>query len=231
MVDIFDKILIHFSMKSVRTLRLLSLLGFLLLIAPFYDQCNGRGMKKAEAPAEEVMVDTIAIELPTVKNNNSIEQNPIAKDSVVDVETIETPFYQKAYELIDDENNQNAFELANVSSVYFEGSFAEFKEELSKDFKKHKYDGLSLFVRSFSFVFIVFITFSILILSLLKRVKWVYKLSFLNIFLILLTLICILFFDDLFETYKQIKWGYYAFTLVQIGIFHTSKSQISTSKL
>jgi hypothetical protein len=95
-------------------------------------------MKKAEAPAEEVMVDTIAIEAPTVKNNNSIEQNPIAKDSVVDVETIETPFYQKAYELIDDENNQNAFELATVSSVYFEGSFAEFKEELSKDFKTHK---------------------------------------------------------------------------------------------
>ncbi|WP_396185148.1 hypothetical protein [Flavobacterium sp.] len=217
-------------MKSIRTLRLLSLLGFLLLMAPFYDQCNGHGMKKAEAPTKELMVDTTAIESLTVKNNNSIERNPIAKDSIVDLKTIETPLYVKAYEFIDVESNQNAFELANMSSIYFEGSFAEFKEELSKDFKKHKYDGLSLFIRSFSFVFIMFITFSILILSFTKRIKWVYKLSIANLSLILITLICILFFDDLFETYKQIKWGYYAFTLVQLGIFYTSKYQITSSK-
>ena len=217
-------------MKSIRTLRLLSLLGFLLLMAPFYDQCNGHGMKKAEAPTKELMVDTTAIESLTVKNNNSIERNPIAKDSIVDLKTIETPIYVKAYEFIDVESNQNAFELANMSSIYFEGSFAEFKEELSKDFKKHKYDGLSLFIRSFSFVFIMFITFSILILSFTKRIKWVYKLSIANLSLILITLICILFFDDLFETYKQIKWGYYAFTLVQLGIFYTSKYQITSSK-
>ena len=217
-------------MKSIRILRLLSLLGFLLLMAPFYDQCNGHGMKKAEVPTEEVMVDTIAIESLTFKNNNSIERNPIAKDSIVDLKTIETPLYVKAYEFIDVESNQNAFELANMSSIYFEGSFAEFKEELSKDFKKHKYDGLSLFIRSFSFVFIMFITFSILILSFTKRIKWVYKLSIANLSLILITLICILFFDDLFETYKQIKWGYYAFTLVQLGIFYTSKYQITSSK-
>ena len=141
-------------MKSIRTLRLLSLLGFLLLMAPFYDQCNGHGMKKAEAPTKELMVDTTAIESLTVKNNNSIERNPIAKDSIVDLKTIETPLYVKAYEFIDVESNQNAFELANMSSIYFEGSFAEFKEELSKDFKKHKYDGLSLFIRSFSFFFV-----------------------------------------------------------------------------
>jgi hypothetical protein len=217
-------------MKSIRILRLLSLLGFLLLMAPFYDQCNGHGMKKAEAPTKELMVDTTAIESLTVKNNNSIERNPIAKDSIVDLKTIETPLYVKAYEFIDVESNQNAFELANMSSIYFEGSFAEFKEELSKDFKKHKYDGLSLFIRSFSFVFIMFITFSILILSFTKRIKWVYKLSIVNLSLILITLICILFFDDLFETYKQIKWGYYAFTLVQLGIFYTSKYQITSSK-
>ena len=212
-------------MKSNHSLRLSSLLGFLLLMTPFYDQCNGRGMKKAEPAAEEVMIDTTAVESPTVKNNIPIVEDNIVKDSIVTVEKIEIPFYQKAYEFIDYENNQNAFELANMSTVYFEGSFAEFKEELSKDFKKHKYDGLSLFVRSFSFVFIVFITFSILILSFSKKIKWVLKLSIVNLSLILITLICILFFDDLFETYKQIKWGYYAFTLVQIGIFYTSKFQ------
>lgn len=217
-------------MKSIHSLRLLSLLVFLLLIAPFYDQCNGHGMKKAEPARAELMADTTAVETSTVKNNNPIVANNIVKDSIITVEKSEIPFYQKAYEFIDDENNQNAFELANMSTVYFEGSFAEFKEELSKDFKKHKYDGLSLFVRSFSFVFIVFITFSILILSFSKRIKWVLKLSIVNLSLISITLICILFFDDLFETYKQIKWGYYAFILVQLGIFYTSKIQISNPK-
>ncbi|POY38644.1 hypothetical protein C3L50_10905 [Flavobacterium alvei] len=117
-----------------------------------------------------------------------------------------------------------------MSRAYFEGSYAEFRKEVIKDFKKHKYDGLSLFIRSFSFVFIVLISFSILILSFIKRIKWVYKLSIVNISLILITLICILFFDSLFETYEQIKWGYYAFTLVQIGIYYTSKVQIAKVK-
>jgi hypothetical protein len=48
-------------MKSIYSLRLLSLLGFLLLIAPFYDMCNGHGMKKAEAAAETPMPDTTAV--------------------------------------------------------------------------------------------------------------------------------------------------------------------------
>jgi len=229
-------------MKSIRSLRLLSLLGFLLLIAPFYDQCNGRGMKKVEATAEDVMVDTTAVAIdttavvtPTVKNNTPLlaeNEAIIFEDSIAETKKYETPFYQKVYEFVDDEDNQNAFELADVSRGYFEGSFAEFKEELIKDFKKHKYDGLSLFIRSFSFVFIVLISFSILILSFTKRIKWVYKLSIVNLSFILITLICILFFDSLFETYKQIKWGYYAFSLVQIGIFYSSKINLqSESKI
>jgi hypothetical protein len=227
-------------MKSVRTLRLLSLLGFLLLIAPFYDQCNGHGMKKVLPAAEEVMIDTTAVvidttavDTPSIKNNTPVfvTNDPIInKDSIAEIKRKEIPFYFKAYEFIDDYSNENAFELANISRAYFEGSFVEFIKELIKDFKKHKYDGISLFIRSFSFVFIVLISFSILILSLLKRIKWVYKLSIVNITLIVITLICILFFDSLFTTYKQIKWGYYAFTLVQIGIYYTSKIQISSSK-
>lgn len=222
-------------MKSIRTLHLLSLLGFLLLIAPFYDQCNGHGMKKVQTTPEEIMADTTAIEDSGAnKSNIPIQVKKkinIKKDSVSKNENNTPPFYQKVYELIDDENNQNAFELANMSREYFNITFQEFNKELFKNFKKHKYDDLSLLIRSFSFVFIVLISFSILILSLLKRVKWVCKLSFLNISLIVITLICILFFDSLFETYKQIKWGYYAFTLVQIGIYYASKLLIPKTKL
>ena len=105
-------------MKSIRALRLLSLLGFLLLMAPFYDQCNGRGMKKVEAKPEEVMVDTTAVDTPSVKNNAPVlltKEPIINKDSITEIKVYKTPFYVKAYEFIDDENNENAFELANMS--------------------------------------------------------------------------------------------------------------------
>jgi hypothetical protein len=65
-----------------------------------------------------------------------------------------------------------------------------------------------------------------LILSFSKRIKWVYKLSIANTSFLIITIICILFFDNLFESYKQIKWGYYAFTLVKIGIWYASKLRI-----
>ena len=220
-------------MKPVCVLRLSSLLGFLLMMAPFYDQCNGHGMKKAEPVVATTLIDTTAVETPSVKNNKPFlveKEQIINKDFTSKIKRKETPFYIKAYKFIDDENNQNAFELADMSRAYFEGSFAEFKEELSKDFKKHKYDGLSLFIRSFSFVFIVITSFFILILSFLGRIKGVYKLSSVNIFLIVITLICILFFDSLFETYKQIKWGYYAFITVQLAIYYTSKIKILDTK-
>lgn len=220
-------------MKSIRTLRLLSLLGFLLLMAPFYDQCNGHGMKKAEeAPAVEA-IDTTAVETSSVKNNTPIvveKETIVNNDTITEIKKEEIPFYQKAYEFVDEGETLNAIELAFVSRAYIEGSFAEFKKELVKDFKKDRYDGLFLFIRSFSFVFIVIISFSILISSIFTKIKWVYTLSISNIFLIVITLICILFFDHYFETYKQFKWGYYAFTLVQIGIYYSSKLQISKAK-
>jgi len=221
-------------MKSIRTLRLLSLLGFLLLMAPFYDQCNGHGWtKNVDAPAVEA-IDTTAVETSSVKNNTPIvveKESIINSDTITEIKKEDIPIYKKAYEFVDDVTNENAFELAIISSAYFEGSYAEFRKEVIKDFKKHKYDGLSLFIRSFSFVFIVLISFSILILSFLKRIKLVCKLSIVNLSFILITLICILFFDSLFETHKQIKWGYYAFTLVQIGIYYSSKLEISNPKM
>lgn len=212
-------------MKSIQSLRLLSLLGFLLLVAPFYTQCSGR----TEASADEVMIDTTAVEMPVIENDTLIVEDNTEKDSIIDVKIKEPSFYQKGYEFIDDDNNFNAFELAYVSKE-FNISSQEFKKELSKDFKK-TIDGLSLVIRSFSFVFIVLISFSILILSLLKKVKWINRLSIVNSILLLITIICILFFDPFFETYKQIKWGYYAFILVQVGIYFTSSLLISKPKL
>ena len=73
---------------------MLSLLGFLLLLAPFYDHCNGHGMKIAEANTE-ASIDTTTVETDSVK----IETTQINK---VDIDTLrnstsleKTPFYEK----------------------------------------------------------------------------------------------------------------------------------------
>jgi hypothetical protein len=42
-------------MKTTRTLRLLSLLGFLLLLAPFYDACDGRSLFK-KVPESDIVI-------------------------------------------------------------------------------------------------------------------------------------------------------------------------------
>ena len=43
-------------MKTTRTLRLLSLLGFLLLLAPFYDSCDGNYIHRVNADGTEIKV-------------------------------------------------------------------------------------------------------------------------------------------------------------------------------
>ena len=226
-------------MKSILSLRLLCLLGFLLLIAPFYDQCNGHGMRKVEegSPVEVIdttavvidttIVDTTVVETNAVKNNNSIEQNPIATDSVGEVETIDTPFYEKAYEFIDDEETLNAYEFAVNSLILFEGSFLELKKGVKKGIKENDYSGLFVYLTTLCFLFIILFSISMLILSFFNKVKLIRRFSKINLVLVFITIICILFFEPFFETYKQFKWGYYAFTLVQLGIFYTSKYQIT----
>lgn len=211
-------------MKSILSLRLLCLLGFLLLIAPFYESCG----KKALAPAEEVMVDTTAIELPAVKNNILILEEKeliINEDSIAEIKRNKTPFYQKAYELIDDEETLNAYEFAVNSLILFEGSFSEFK----KDIKKENYGMFIFHLRNFSFLFIVLFSIAILILSFFNRFKLIHKFSKIILVLLFITIICSIVIP-FFETYNQFKWGYYAFTFVQLGILYTSKLQISNSK-
>jgi hypothetical protein len=220
-------------MKSIRTLRLLSLLGFLLLIAPFYDMCNGHGMKKAEPAAESPMPDTTAVETPSIKNNTPIlvaKEPIIDKDSTAEIKRKEIPFYAKAYEFVDDAGTLNAYEFAVNSSCLFEGSFSELKKDIKEGIKENDYSGLFAYIRYICFLFIILFSFSIFVLSFFNRVKLICKFSKINLVLLFITIICTLLFDPFFESYKQIKWGYYAFTLVQIGIYYTSKLQISNPK-
>lgn len=194
-------------MASNRIVRVLSIFGFLLLMAPFYDSCNGRGFKK------EVAIE----EVPSIEADTIV----FANDTVSKV-----PFYQKGYDFIDDSKNENAFELAYISKVVFDDPFDKLIKDIKKEFSQRKFEIVFFIIRSFSFVLLVFFSLATLVLAQIKRYWWVWKLSLANLILIVITFCCIVFSDPLFETFRQIKWGYYVFTIVQILILYFSKKKL-----
>lgn len=89
-------------MKSTSLLRVMSLFGFLLLIAPFYDQCNEKGMKSKKAEEAE----TSAID---AKDSTQVQKTEVKEEINLNLE--KEPFLTRAYEFIDDEETQNTYEL------------------------------------------------------------------------------------------------------------------------
>ncbi|MFM9987659.1 hypothetical protein [Flavobacterium sp.] len=225
-------------MKSNSILRLLSLLGFLLLFAPFYDSCNGKGMKDTviEAPAAEEILplgetDTIADNKMLIENDTINSHIIIENDIISNVIMKEPSFYEKIYEFIDDEHNQNAFEMAYISidtiKTLFKNSLDKILMDCKEGIAKRDFSGLAFLVGFFCVLIIVLNTVVILVLSSIKRFKLIYK--FLNINLICSFIFLIsVFFLPFFETYTQVKWGYYAFITVQIWIYFISKPKKDT---
>lgn len=219
-------------MKSIRSLRVLSLLGFLLLIAPFYDHCNGHRMRKIEeVPVEAQATEELSVAIDTISKDKIIE----LKDTVNYAVVTEPSFFQKAYEFIDDEDSESAIEMAFLSADSFiESDFKNLKTNLIKDIKKDHCQGILLHFKFICFLFIVIFSFFMLLFSFTKKWRLIYNYSLINITLLLITITCIVFFDEFFEDIKQIKWGYYVFTIVQILIFVLSKrvyNRISFGKI
>jgi hypothetical protein len=228
-------------MKSHRILRLLSLLGFLLLFAPFYDACNGKGMKDAavEAPAIEEIAplaetDSISNDNALIVNDTINEGNILIKNDTINNEIIIEPtFFEKGYEFIDDRNSYNAFELAYISidliKGLFESSFDKISIECKEGIAKRDFSGLALIIGYFCFAIITITTFIILVLSGFKWFKPIYKLTLVNLVCILIFFVCVSFLP-FFETYSQIKWGYYAFAMSQILVLFLSRKLIKKSE-
>jgi hypothetical protein len=204
-------------MKTTRLLRVISLLGFLLLMAPFYDSCNGRGMKQADTNADAA-VDSTAVVTDSIAID-SIEIVKTEADTITSsVENYETPIWEKAYDIVDDDDSENAFEFSQMSiNSIMEFNFREFKKGIKKDGT----GGLFFVLKNFCFLLIVITTLLIVVLS-FKNNSRIHKFSKLNLILLLITIIC-LFLEGLFETISQIKWGYYAFIIINLLIFYYSK--------
>jgi hypothetical protein len=204
-------------MKTTKTLRWLSLLGFLLLMAPFYDSCNGQRMKQIDS-VDAQAADTTVVEVDTV-NIDTTEISKVQIDTVSNsVENYVSIFYQ-AYEFIDDDDSENAFEFAKVNiDDIVEFNFKVFK----KDLKDEGYKIIFFQLKNLCFSFIVLVTIIGLLFSFTKKTNWIYNLSITNLILLAITIICI-FLEGLFEDINQIKWGYYAFILTNQLLFYYSK--------
>lgn len=201
-------------MKTTKRLRLLSLLGFLLLMAPFYDSCNGQRMKQIDSVDAQA-----AVEVDTV-NIDTTEISKVQIDTVSNtVENYEPSIFYEAYEFIDDDDSENAFEFAKINiNAFFEFDYKEFKTELKKEGNKVFFFKL----KNLCFSFIVLVSIMILLFSFFKKINWIYKLSIANLVLLAITVICI-FLEGLFEDINQIKWGYYAFLATNMLLFYYSK--------
>jgi heme/copper-type cytochrome/quinol oxidase subunit 4 len=191
-------------MKTTKRLRLLSLLGFLLLLAPFYDSCENR-------------------KNGFVKSYDEYDANG---------KLIEKTFFQNIYNFVVDDLSLNGFQIASFSIYGVQDlTFQELKAEISKAFKQEEwYKDLGIVI-SFVFDIIIVISFALILLTFFDRTRLLNKLALTNTILIILTLLYIVFLENSFEHWRQIKWGYYAFIITNVFIFYYSKLALKRQNL
>ena len=183
-------------MKTTRTLRLLSLLGMLLLFAPFYDSCDDLLRKQS-----------IDEQGNPVKETKSVTEKMY--DAVVDEEAM------NAIEI-------TGLSLFMIQNATFEDCMYDIKKSLhTHDW----YRDLGVVI-SFVFDFIALFSIVILILSFTKKIVVLRKVALANTILITITWLYVILLEHSFEHWHQIKWGYYAFILNSILLYYYAKKAI-----
>lgn len=193
-------------------LRSISVLTFLLLVAPFYDHCNGQRMKmKEERRVEVVTFDSLALDSTRVNPVREQIQSSL-KTKSPDENLLETLFKE-----IDDPDSESAFEMAKLGTdfivmVFTDLDAGDWDEFLAQSFSK-KIGTIAFYSQLLAFVFIVPLCLLCAILSFTRFRKTHCRfLAALSIFIAIAVLS--LAFDRLLEDIRQIKWGYYVFVIL-----------------
>ncbi len=216
-------------MKSQTIIRFLSLFAVLLLMAPFYDSCNS---KKVEAEAVEVVEEAPLVEEEDVQITKDSIPAYTEDNAAAEIIIEEPSFLNKLYSYIDDDlDTYNAYEFAyQLHKIEIPSSFQEFNKEIRKPFAEGYQSILISIIIDLLFVFIIIGTYVSGFLSFMIKNSVLFKVVKFNIILVLLVVVLIPYFP-FFETYKQIKWGYYAFTFNQFLLFyylmHSNKNMLS----
>lgn len=170
-------------MKTNRLLRMLSLLGVLLLMAPFYDSCDGNYFH----------------EIKTANGKEVIIEKPF-KQKVYDIVVDEESF--TAFQIA----SLSIYALK-------EATFTDIKNDIAKSVKlKDWYKDIGV-VFSFIFNVVILLSVSLLLISFTQRHLLFKKVALVNLVLIVLTICYLIFLEKSFVHFSQIKWGYYAFIL------------------
>jgi hypothetical protein len=156
-------------MKTSRLLRLLSLLGVLLLMAPFYDSCDGNYLH----------------EIKTMNQKEVIAEKSF-KQKVYDI-------------VVDDQSfNAIQIASLSIFALK-EATIADVMNDIAKSVKqKDWYKDIGV-VFSFLFMVVILLSFSLLILSFTQRYLLFKKVALVNLVLIVLTICSILFLEKSFE--------------------------------
>ncbi|NMH28792.1 hypothetical protein [Flavobacterium silvaticum] len=204
-------------MKSKTIVRILSAIGFLLLIAPFYDHCNGSRLRRVkDEKAEEVIVDSIS---PINAKSDTVVTSVPIRDGLS---------FKSIYRFMDDPESENAYEISQLGFEQLESLFTEkipFKElqdEYHEKGMKKFVGNISFWIKNLCFSFIVLFTILIFPISFSRWTKMLYRLQFVNLLFLIIS-ICALMLDGSFEQWSQIKWGYYVFTIVQLNLLHFTR--------
>lgn len=201
-------------MKSKLRIRLLSIFSFILLIAPFYDSCNGNRMMKTSELSEAV-ADLSIDEIDSIQFEVDDSKKKACLDSIIENKSVLTD----VYEFIDDNDSESALEFASFNSTYFDQTFDEFAQSVYNGINKKDFKGFFFGLKNLSFLFIVVITLLVIIFSFSDKIRLQQKFILANLTFLVITIFCI-FLEGLFETIYQIKWGYYIFIIIQISLFY-----------
>ena len=173
-------------------IRLFSILGFLLLFAPMFQQCVGV-MK--EVSVEEPLVDIKVSEFKESTDSISVQSSDdlYKKDSK----------HEKAddfFKIFDSRKSSNAFDYTKM--------FYDFNKDLLVKNETFNKKDLLIYLQTFMIALLVINQIVIVFLSFIKKTKYLKKLLIANLFFLFFGLICFIF-QSTFETYTQIKYGFY----------------------
>ncbi len=211
-------------------IRFLAVISFLLLVAPFYDQCAGGMQEETQAEQPPLAVITqngAAGSNPVDSNPRALEPDSIAAAGTWGSISKYKPFERKMYDLIDDPSNDNAFELAADGWKWWGYLLNEphtYWAEARSCADNCRYTYISRLILLGAFTPIIVLTFVGLVLSFTRYIRLVHQTAITTAILLFFAMICILL-DCQFEEFGQIKWGYWTFSLVQLILIAASKTK------
>lgn len=178
--------------------RLLSILGFLLLFAPMFQQCVGVMKEVAvEEPAIDIKVSEFkeSTDSISVQSSEDVFKGDSKHENVADF-----------FKIFDSSESTNAFEYTKL--------FYDFNIDLLFENETFSKKDLLIYLQTFMIAFLVINQIAIVFLSFFEKIKYLKKLIIANLIFLLIGLICFVL-QSTFEIYTQIKYGFYLLVIHQ----------------